>query len=87
MECQYALMTFGIHRSYIPFDESGCIQLWKIRNHLDKIQALELQAVTTLLIPTASDVLMGRGKPFQSFPGKWHNLIVVFSLAEFHSTF
>lgn len=81
MECQYALVTFGIPKTYIPFDESGNIELWKIHAHMNKIQKMEKEAElaeekTKKIIPTVSDVLLGRGKPFQSFPGKFHHFVV-----------
>lgn len=68
------MVTFGIPKSHIPFDASGKLELWKIHGHLEGIRELEKEAEYSggkarTIIPTVNDVLLGRGKPFQSYQG------------------
>jgi hypothetical protein len=82
-------VTFGIPKSHIPFDESGKLELWKVQRHLEAIREVEKDAEhsgakATKIVPTVNDVLLGRGKPFQSYHGKYrymyHDEVLGFSL-------
>lgn len=67
-------MTFGIPKSRIPFDESGKLDMCKIHGYIEEIRELEAEfsgAKARTIIPTVNDVLLGRGKPFQSYQGKY----------------
>lgn len=68
------MVTFGIPKSHIPFDQTGKLELWKIQAHIEETRTLELEAIFSraqarTIIPTVNDVLLGRGKPFQNYHG------------------
>ena len=82
MECQYALMTFGIPTSTIPLDINGeSLKLaphkkwlkrrkakedWLRQQHRAGNMDAEYPGVE---IPSKFDVILGRGRPFSEHPG------------------
>jgi hypothetical protein len=69
MECQYALLSFGIPDTS-PFDTRGEIQTENLLQYIEKRKEKESQMIhTNVYCPSDNDVLLGRGKPFQEWPG------------------
>ena len=69
VECVYALMTFGIPPDALPVTMDGEL---KRKNHLEWIKMRKRQESMPLpsngnriMVPSRSDVLFGRGKPFR----------------------
>eukprot|EP00538_Stauroneis_constricta_P002390 CAMPEP_0119556536 /NCGR_PEP_ID=MMETSP1352-20130426/8448_1 /TAXON_ID=265584 /ORGANISM="Stauroneis constricta, Strain CCMP1120" /LENGTH=489 /DNA_ID=CAMNT_0007603505 /DNA_START=32 /DNA_END=1501 /DNA_ORIENTATION=- len=77
MECQYFLNSFGIHESMLPFGSDGNLKpglfeerLKKVRDQEEQEDAAHRKLLNGVIpYPTISDVLCGRGSPFQKFPG------------------
>jgi hypothetical protein len=74
MECQYALMQFGIRRELIPMDHEGNLIYSKFYERLEEngMTAGNRDAQQTplpLYQPQHNDVLFGRGKPVQYHTG------------------
>ena len=75
MECHYALMTFGIPRNVIPIGVDGRLDVTKHHRFLDQRKQIEEAKKALNLIsgtieqPLSMDVLLGRGRPYQTFPG------------------
>jgi hypothetical protein len=77
LEVQYELCTFGIDLQYKNFDQSDGVEY--IETFLDSRRQIEAaerrqeeeeQARTGVILhPTPIDVICGRGKPYQDFPG------------------
>jgi hypothetical protein len=69
LECQYALLSFGIPDT-APFDTRGEIQTENLLQYIEKRKEKESQMIhTDVYCPSDNDVLLGRGKPFQEWPG------------------
>lgn len=68
LECEYALKSFGIDiNTYEAKMPSGSMQAWVEQcKALDESHRRELE---TRVIPGPNDVLLGRGRPFQLYPG------------------
>jgi hypothetical protein len=75
LECQYALMTFGIPIKNFPVTTSGlqkfehtlwCIEEERRQQDFNRRAALQGKPI---FAPTSKDVLCGRGKPFQEHTG------------------
>jgi hypothetical protein len=89
VECFYALKTFGISPESLPIDVDGTVNLdmhkrWlEGRTHTEEAYATIDAALkishdgTIILYPLANDVLLGRGRPFQEFPGNVHMAEIV----------
>eukprot|EP00529_Nitzschia_sp_RCC80_P022304 CAMPEP_0113451484 /NCGR_PEP_ID=MMETSP0014_2-20120614/6361_1 /TAXON_ID=2857 /ORGANISM="Nitzschia sp." /LENGTH=478 /DNA_ID=CAMNT_0000342839 /DNA_START=182 /DNA_END=1618 /DNA_ORIENTATION=- /assembly_acc=CAM_ASM_000159 len=81
MECQFALMTFGISQSILPYNEDGDLQghyMEDFRRKRLSIEAERREAQGDRVdYPSMNDVLLGRGRPYQYHPGNVHlaNLI------------
>ena len=81
LECRFALMTFGISQSILPFNEDGEIQGYFIENFRRKRLSVEAERREAqgdrVDYPSMKDVLLGRGRPYQYHPGNVHlaNLI------------
>eukprot|EP00980_Cylindrotheca_fusiformis_P019708 scaffold6883_cov113-Cylindrotheca_fusiformis.AAC.1 len=82
-ECQYSLATFGINIADFPVDMNGMLKLanhtkWLERRQI-KENCLNLNIVKdgAVDLPSRFDVLLGRGKPFNSHPGnkRLHEII------------
>ena len=81
VECQYALMSFGIPPSVLGVDHEGNIKKEFImacikRHSTQDVPSFETQQVghNSLAVDVASnkDVLLGRGLPYQTHPGNIH---------------
>jgi hypothetical protein len=77
-ECQYSLATYGIPVTDFPLTPSGELKLathtkWLERRR-NKEQFLEENSAIdgAVDLPSRSDVLLGRGKPFNSSPANRH---------------
>ena len=75
-EVKYSLLTFGIGVSNLPINEDGSLNLdlhtrfireRRIKEEWEKEK--ERSTNGPILYPSRNDVLLGRGKPYQSFPG------------------
>jgi hypothetical protein len=77
-ECLYSLATFGIPVTDFPLTPSGEAKLTNHTKWLERRQNKEFFLKTnnakdgTVDLPSRSDVLLGRGKPFNSYPGNRH---------------
>jgi hypothetical protein len=73
IECQFALMTFGINRSILPFNAKNEVRGVFMENFLKKRLAIEAkrrnEGGDRVDYPTENDCLLGRGRPYQDFPG------------------
>lgn len=75
MELKYAIASYGISPEILPLDENGCVVDENFLKDVAAQRELELKnrereaASLTITFPTQRDVLLGRGKPFQDFPG------------------
>jgi hypothetical protein len=75
-------MTFGIVQSILPFDEQGLVN-WDIhRKSIAERKAVEKARKmnagdTTISSPNKFDVLLGRGRPFQEFPGNIRLAVII----------
>ena len=75
MECQYALLSFGVSPDIISIDQTGKMKEGMIEAFIEKRTNKESgpnpKEPTTGGIDTATDkdVLLGRGKPYQNHPG------------------
>ena len=72
MECHYALESFGIPSSHLSIDQEGTMREDIVELHLEKLRVHEAKIKDdgiTNVVATNSDVLLGRGKPFQDHPG------------------
>ncbi len=92
LEIKYALMTFGVNlpdcftlgcgmfaKAQL---ENGYLQFRSLAE--DKFNRLETQKLLPnhALFPSRDDVLMGRGRPFQTWPGNFHLAQLVMENAE-----
>ena len=75
MEMKYALLNYGIPAQSLPFDDSGRlidddfkVQVAKRREWEEQIKQQQ-DSSGVIEYPTRFDVLLGRGKPYQDFPG------------------
>jgi len=74
MEIQYSLMTFGIHKQIIPVDGVGnmrtsFMEAYFARRHEIETALGKDQPAGVIDFPGARDILLGRGKPYQEYPG------------------
>lgn len=71
----YALVSFGIPAKDLPLDDNGELEhdlfLKDIerRRQYEKDITTQLSKANVILNPTHRDVLMGRGRPYQDYPG------------------
>ena len=74
-ECTYRMLTFGIPKEALPFDELGQVDDGSyFRDFWDRRKALEQERTGKVhrfvgLKPGPTDVLMGRGKAYHESPG------------------
>jgi hypothetical protein len=71
MECAFALMTYGIPTDAIPITVDGEL---KGKNHLEWVNMRRKQeddksGRPRIVVPSHSDILFGRGKPFREHIG------------------
>lgn len=75
IEMKYALLSFGIPADTLPLDSDGKLIYGMFERHVKERRKLEstikeqMESNNVVLCPTELDVLLGRGKPFQDFPG------------------
>lgn len=73
VECMYALLAFGIPTNKLPFDNQGRFTNNYMDEFLRKRRQIEEEyrqsCVGRTDYPSRRDVLMGRGKPYQEYPG------------------
>ena len=75
VECQYALMTFGIPQAALPISDNGDIALGCLEHFLDRRKQIEDELIGSHLdqqhpselieYPQSADVVLGRGRPYQ----------------------
>jgi len=92
MEWCYELMTYGIPIDSLPYTAEHKV---KLKNHLEYLKLRQTYedyrlknpetATEMVYVPSNNDVLLGRGKPIQIFPGniKLQRLVDSF-LAQYH---
>jgi hypothetical protein len=76
MECEYALMSFGLPSALLPFTPDGELKMgnhkkWVKRRNV-KEQELLLHGSTFFSgidLPHRNDILLGKGRPCQNHPG------------------
>jgi hypothetical protein len=77
-------MTFGIPIDDFPISSSGELKRDRHKEFLGMLRKRESQSITEqkpiISIPSRSDVLFGRGKPFQQHPGNVRLNVMVESL-------
>mmetsp|Transcript_18139 Transcript_18139/g.51645 ORF Transcript_18139/g.51645 Transcript_18139/m.51645 type:complete len:556 (+) Transcript_18139:249-1916(+) len=73
LECQYAMNSFGIPISVLPFDASGNVYYDRLYQQIQWMQAMEQQEMQQqgqrIMQPLEQDCLFGRGAPSQHFVG------------------
>ena len=76
MEVRYALLSFGIsHKTLSCFADDGAVNMEKLNQELAEERRLEYERESKLTVngripfPSSRDVLLGKGRPFQTFPG------------------
>jgi hypothetical protein len=72
-ECFYVLVSFGIPVKAFPIEVDGAVStdvlLKQIKRYRMNEEADKAQANGSILFPLCNDVLLGRGRPYQEFPG------------------
>ncbi len=73
-ECQYSLMTFGLPVHVFPIGGNSELKILEFQKWIKKQEIKEDAirkgvAFDAIDLPSAKDVLMGKGKPFQLHPG------------------
>ena len=75
VEMKYALLNYGIPAQSLPFDDSGRlvdddfkVQVAKRRKWEEQVRSQHASS-DFIEYPTRFDVLLGRGRPYQDFPG------------------
>lgn len=74
MESQYALASFGISRRILPVNENGELKVQDIDKYMDGRRRKETRVPSASSIidcPRGDDVLLGRGRPYQIYPGNF----------------
>jgi hypothetical protein len=76
LEFQYALKSFGIPVDILPMDSDGkSLDTTEFKKFLEQQKEAESRqrdldlTLARINFPLARDVLLGRGRPFQDFPG------------------
>ena len=78
MECQYALMSYGISAQMLNVDQDGNIKKSMVADYIARHSTRDSQSIdastacgdfSTIEMATDKDVLLGRGKPYQNHPG------------------
>jgi hypothetical protein len=85
-------MTFGIPIDDFPISSSGELKIDRHKEFLEMLRRRESKHISMMVageerkpiinIPSRSDVLFGRGKPFQQHPGNLRLNMLVESMAE-----
>ena len=72
LECYYELMSYGIPVTSFPIKLDGSISDELLLKFVEDRKILEEQErlkYEDMIMPTPDDVLLGRGRPYQDFPG------------------
>ena len=77
LEVQYSLMTFGIPSEALPVNPDGTLKVqWLFQqichqreNDAKRMEQEAQKSKGCILFPSNNDILLGRGRPFQGFPG------------------
>jgi hypothetical protein len=74
MECQYALLCFGLPSHLLPFTSEGELKTcehksWVQRTVMKDHEVKRGATFSGLELPRRNDVLLGQGKPLQAHPG------------------
>jgi hypothetical protein len=85
LECLYALCSFGLPTRRFPLDDTfniksdGMIDFMTTRKENEATaRALEKrQPDGRIDIPLSTDIVLGRGRPYQEFPGNVHLAILI----------
>jgi hypothetical protein len=86
-EVFFSLMGFGIVKEALPFDVDGTVNLEGFSKYMKRIEEKELREQVgedRILTPLSNDVLLGRGRPYQEFPG---NLRLAEIIDEYRETY
>jgi hypothetical protein len=76
-------MTFGIQQTKLPVDQNGIMNWTSFRNSIEQRRMIEEErkrediSSTTILSPMKFDVLLGRGRPNQEFPGNVRLAVII----------
>ena len=73
-EVEQQLSTFGISNTQTVITHSGEKKIDKHKEYLKTVKAIEHALSVTpekvcVLVPSSTDILLGRGKPIQNHPG------------------
>lgn len=86
MECRFSLMRFGIPNHILPLDENGNLKKGLMEAFVLKRRAIDKardkENGDRIDYPEQHDVLHGRGRPYQDFPGSAQNLTQLFESIE-----
>ena len=96
MEVHYALMTYGILIHSLPIDTSGTLDLSYVKREVEKYynngkngsassKRDKNESNIIIDIPASNDVVLGRGYPYQQFPGNLRLAILIDSYREMYS--
>jgi hypothetical protein len=74
MECEYALLSFGVPSHLLPFTAEGQLKTgnhkkWIQRRIIMERELQRGQVFSGIELPRPNDVLLGRGRPLQNHPG------------------
>lgn len=75
MELKYALVGYGICSDDLPMNSTGELDVETFKKKVQERREIEskikerAQSSTLIEHPTSLDVLLGRGRPYQDFPG------------------
>jgi len=86
LECFYSLITFGIHRKIIPFNDDGDLDLARFLAHLKALQESAQPESERPDYPKTNDILLGRGRPFQEYSGNLFMAKLIDSYRERYSS-
>ena len=83
VEMRYALVSYGIAANSLPLDSDGHLiddefqKQARQRRQSEARRKEQIAKSDTIICPTNLDVLMGRGKPYQDYPGnvRFHQII------------
>lgn len=73
-EVEKQLATFGINNVQLVITQSGEKKTIKHKEYIERVKAMEHALSSTpnkviRLVPSSTDILLGRGKPIQNHPG------------------
>lgn len=75
MELKYALLSYGIPPQMLPLDDGGHLYHDQFLADMEQRRSVEMkrrrkiEELNIIDHPTRFDILLGRGRPYQDFPG------------------